>query len=72
VARAGFLYVIQIPKLCILAVNHQIKILLFLSQACISKHSNVYSFTLLLPEGRPGEDWDSNKMLLFLNPLPPK
>jgi hypothetical protein len=32
-------------------------------------HHNVFTFTLLLPEGRAGVAWEpSNKMMLFLAP----
>jgi hypothetical protein len=37
-----------------------------LSQATASKHSNAFTFTLLLSEGRAGEAWEpSYKMMLF-------
>jgi hypothetical protein len=40
-----------------------------LSQATASKHSNAFTFTLVLWEGRAGEAWEpSYKMMLF--PLP--
>jgi hypothetical protein len=40
-----------------------------LSQATASNHSNVFTFTLLLSEGRAGEAWEpSNKTMLFLPP----
>jgi hypothetical protein len=43
-----------------------------LSEA-IPYHHNVFTFTLFLPEGRPGVAWEpSNKMMLFLPPPPLK
>jgi hypothetical protein len=49
--------------------NSEIKILWPLSQATASNHSNAFTSTLLLSEGRAGEAWEpSYKMMLF--PLP--
>jgi hypothetical protein len=49
-------------------INQKTKIPRTLPQATASNRSNVFIFTLLLPERRKGEDWENFIMIIFLPP----
>jgi hypothetical protein len=55
-------------KLCSFDIIQKMKIPWPLSESSASYHSNIFTFTVLLSEGRTGEAWESsNKTTLFLS-----